>query len=380
MERPHQKMANAISADDGKINGKYPIFNDILTFLWCKMKLCPRDNLLQIAKSFYKREEIVTARDLLYEKYPSTDGIRRVRHRKSEDDLICIYNVLQEMETEDSPVFATYNLNNIPYVDLKNVDGVSLLYKQSKLEESQLELLQQQSLMRDQLWEISGFLQKIDDKCLKTDHPSRSLYSDVTSQRRSVSPTVHIPCTDPSSPPSVPRPPPAPPPARVREFLRDRRARDQRERPHLPMSGEVQESDTSDNSVIRISNKFVKDSEGFIHRNRKSRPLTLGRKSGTRVKVASVPKQARIFVSRLAPEFPVEELHEFVRELTGTDCEIHKLKTKYPNYSSFVITCDKISEKTLLDPDEWEKGIIIRPFFGRILKDVNSEEERDISS
>ena len=146
------------------------------------------------------------------------------------------------------------------------------------------------------------------------------------------------------------------------------------------MSGEVQESDTPDDSVMRISNKFVRDSEGFIHRNRKSRPLTLGRKIGTRVKVASVSKQARIFVSRLAPEFAVEELHEFVRELTGTDCEIHKLKTKYPNYSSFVIICDKINEKTLLDPDEWEKGILIRPFFGRLLKDVSSEEEGDNNS
>ena len=70
------KMAGATSSEDGKVDGKYPIFNDILTFLWCKMKMCPRDNLLYITKTFYKREDIITARDLLYEKCPTTDGKR----------------------------------------------------------------------------------------------------------------------------------------------------------------------------------------------------------------------------------------------------------------------------------------------------------------
>ena len=120
--------------------------------------------------------------------------------------------------------------------------------------------------------------------------------------------------------------------------------------------------------VMTIYSKFVKDSDGFIRRNKKpshpARPLTLGRKMGTRIKVAESTRKAKIFVSRLDPECHVEELREFIRELTGSDCEIDQLKTKYPSYSSFVITCDKQHEKTLLDPDEWETGIIIRPFWG----------------
>ena len=105
--------------EDGKVNGKYPIFSDILAFLWCKMKLCPRETLLHVTKSFYKRDEIVMARDLLYSKFPD-GGNRRAKHRKTEEDLISMYSVLQEIDTEDPPIFVSLNLNNIPFVDLKN--------------------------------------------------------------------------------------------------------------------------------------------------------------------------------------------------------------------------------------------------------------------
>ena len=120
--------------EEGKINGKYPVFSDVLAFLWCKMKMCPRDTLLYVIKSFYNRESIVAARDLLYNHVPEGE-VRRIKHRKSDDDLVSMYNVLQEVETADAPVFATINLNNIPCVDLKNIDGVSLMYKQTKLDE-----------------------------------------------------------------------------------------------------------------------------------------------------------------------------------------------------------------------------------------------------
>ena len=133
----------------------------------------------------------------------------------------------------------------------------------------------------------------------------------------------------------------------------------------------------------RISSKYVKDSEGFIRREKiprnMQRPLTMGRKTGTRIKVAPKVNKCKIFVSRLDPEFPLEELCQFVQELTGNaSCEIEKLKSRFPTYASFVITCDRCYEKTLLDPDEWEQGIIIRPFY--LKRSVNSnvvENEED---
>ena len=55
---------------NGKINGKTPIFNDVSSFLWCKMNVCPRDTILNVVKKFYNSEEISSARDVLYNSVP----------------------------------------------------------------------------------------------------------------------------------------------------------------------------------------------------------------------------------------------------------------------------------------------------------------------
>ena len=121
--------------------------------------------------------------------------------------------------------------------------------------------------------------------------------------------------------------------------------------------------------------KYWKDSEGFLHKNKRpTRPLTVGKKSGTRLKAVNVERKSRIFVSRLDPQLTGDDLREFVRDLTGTVCEITKLKTRFPTYASFVITCSKEHETLLMDPDEWEEGIIIRPFYGKVMKDRDPEE------
>ena len=73
-------------------------------------------------------------------------------------------------------------------------------------------------------------------------------------------------------------------------------------------------------------------------------------------------------------------MREFILELTRSDCEIEELKKTYPSYCSFVITCDKQHEKTLLGPDEWETGIIIRLFFGRKALKTSDNDSGDVSS
>ena len=193
--------------DEGKINGKYPIFNDILTFLWCKMKQCPRDTLLQIAKSFYKRDEIVESRDLLYENVPA-GGNRRVKHRKSEEDLISMYNVLQEIETEDAPVFATMDLNNIPCVDLKNIDGVALICKQSKMEIQLQDVVHQQVAMQNQLAVITEYMKKVvqanvDETKEQNDQPKHPNRKNVSGKQQAILLSPELPLTQPTPSPPV---------------------------------------------------------------------------------------------------------------------------------------------------------------------------------
>ena len=188
-----------------------------------------------------------------------------------------MYNVLQEMTTEDPPVFATVNLNNIPYIDLKNVDGVSLLYKQSKLEDQFQEMLQQQAVMQSQLSEMSEYLKNSNRCGLRGGSSGPPLYSHVTKddsrQQYDTSPNggtreQQNTSTQPrmrshlSQGPSLGD--------GLVELLHEQRVSTQL--PSLPsqytMEGVRRRAPVvNSDDDVRISSKFVKDSDGFIRRN-----------------------------------------------------------------------------------------------------------------
>ena len=112
--------------EDGKINGKFPIFDYLLAFLWSEMKVSPRDTLLNVSKTFYKPDDIAKSRDLLFRKLPNSTT-RRVKHRKTDYILKGMYELMQSVPTEDPPSFVAVDLNNIPFINLSNIDGAVLV-------------------------------------------------------------------------------------------------------------------------------------------------------------------------------------------------------------------------------------------------------------
>ena len=62
----------------------------------------------------------------------------------------------------------------------------------------------------------------------------------------------------------------------------------------------------------------------------------------------------------------VEEVRAYVGSFLSDEFENVKLKAKYPIYSSSVITCDEKHRETLMNPDEWEEGILLRPSIGKL--------------
>ena len=117
--------------EDGLLEGRKPIFNDILAFIWNKMGACPRDPLLKSVKDFYKLDCIVNARNLFHSCVPNDK--RRPLHRKAEDILAALYLEFQGLPSNHELVFVAMNLNNIPSVNLTNIDGAILVFKQNSL-------------------------------------------------------------------------------------------------------------------------------------------------------------------------------------------------------------------------------------------------------
>ena len=93
--------------------------------------------------------------------------------------------------------------------------------------------------------------------------------------------------------------------------------------------------------------------------------MLVGRKTGTTLKSVETTKLGSIFVSRLNPDITVEAVVEFVKGSTGEEPKVEKLSTKFPNHSSFKIVCNQNCENAILNPDEWEEGILIRRYFER---------------
>ena len=84
--------------------------------------------------------------------------VRRVKHRKSEDILESIYEIMQNIPVEESPVFVAPNLNNLPCIDLKNVDGPSIVCKQESMQKTVDSVLSEQESMKLQLGRIESAL------------------------------------------------------------------------------------------------------------------------------------------------------------------------------------------------------------------------------
>ena len=109
------------------------------------------------------------------------------------------------------------------------------------------------------------------------------------------------------------------------------------------------------------------DNDGFTLVSRRRRPrrcIITGSKSGTSLR--SVAQKVQIFVSRLEPDLLPSTLKDYVKEIIDDDCEVEKRSTRYPSYSSFVVTCDFRHKESLLNPEEWEDGVIIRRFYGML--------------
>ena len=52
-----------------------------------------------------------------------------------------------------------------------------------------------------------------------------------------------------------------------------------------------------------------------------------------------------------------------MKESFDKDVEATKLQTKYPTYSSLVISCNLDDKDLLLNPTSWEEGVLYRSDF-----------------
>ena len=302
------------------MEGKKLIFNDLLAFMWCKMEVTPRDTLINAITSYYKSEAILAARDEMAQNSESLD-CPRLKQRKTEQMLIAIYEVMMRLKVDSLVVFVAIDLNNIPCIDMKNIDGVAIQCRQDKLMELVENLLSEQRLMREQIVELQ--------EAVKTNAGTPPMVSE--------------------------RPDPQPLDAH------DDGQQAVRELPPLRSSDGVESARREPRTYASIATASLppqqpRRSEGPTPSNqrlqmgRRKPPPKTGRKEGNRLVVVPQIRKTRVFVSRLGPECTVEAIKSYATDLIGCECEVEKLETKFPTYSSFVISCNAQFRDKLLKP------------------------------
>ena len=143
----------------------------------------------------------------------------------------------------------------------------------------------------------------------------------------------------------------------------------QRFRKGTPTAVESDESSYAIDDDIDNPDASADDFEKVKSRRKRTRKrvdTVIGRKPVTRLGICPRARKFEAFVSRLGPDVTIDAVQEFCRSIINEDCKVEKLKTKFSTYSSFKITCNRWKKEALLNPDSWESGVFIRPFYTSI--------------
>ena len=94
--------------------------------------------------------------------------------------------------------------------------------------------------------------------------------------------------------------------------------------------------------------------------------MVTGRKTGTGIRTSTYAAKSKIFVSRIDPNVTAAEMKNFVSEIVSDQCEVLKLQSKFSSYASFLIIVEEKHRQKIFDPEAWEEGILLRPFYGKM--------------
>ena len=334
---------------DGKIGGKFPIFDNILAFLWCKMNTCPKDILLSVVQKFYTLEDVVKARETLFMRVSQRENEpRRVKHRKVEEILSGVYTILQGIPTEDPPVFVALDLNKIPCVELSKIDGVAIIHDQNETKQTLNKLVEEQKVMRQDLSKLENLLSHGSTR-LTAQAPSASTSRNQPRSYREVA-------NPRSNPPSE---------AQLRNSTVERDA--QTTSSVMQEQSVAPDQQETHNDDQRRGLEGDEDFTVVRNRNRRRRQSAItGTRTRNLLNVVPVTRKSRVFVSRLGPNTTADMLKNYVKDALDKEVEVTRLQTRYPTYASFVVSCNFLDKDTILSADSWEEGVLVREFRGKL--------------
>ena len=316
---------------DGKINGKTPVFNDILAFVYSKLKLFDISTLVGVITAYYSIEDLREARDLLYFLLDPNGYLPRLPNKCN---LSCgiVFHLNDEYD-DLQWIFLALDLNKIPSIDSDEEE--SFLFKEQHEVSLQLQqVLAEQVQVKEQLALIADQLGRIHKK-------EQCNITTISTQNEDQ---------------------PDKPLDKQRQALRSK------------------DSERTFSSVVQhhAPRGYTTDADGFMTKVKQPRQESghgTGRPRSKRPMVTGVKKQGalkptvntiRIFATRFHPDEAEVDLQAYVSNLIDDECSVEKIQVRTNLHSSFIITANRRYEQLLLDPNSWEEGVQVRYFYGRL--------------
>ena len=349
------------------------LINEVLCFMKNKMNILPFDILSKLCCDFYSEAEIVKAKELLYATaflhIDECDRPRMIGRRgasKATSDVEDMLKELLALSPANIPVYVAADLSKIPPVGPNNFNFSSIM--------NDVQTLKEQMCL----------LKKAVDVNLAA-HSALCSNSDATSNNN--------PVEEESPPPSTSQEPLVQSsPTRVKEvasMVNDVDSSD--ERTTSDEEEEALEALVQNTKQRRKQRNISNHSQP--HRagnNRDSRPSALrsahstdvqkqpgklitGSGRGFALKATAhrteqnngnptVRTTTGIFVTRLAQATRPRDVAKHVRQETGQNCRCEPLTTRHDSYRSFCIRCPARMRQTLLNPNVWPRGVLVREY------------------
>ena len=323
--------------DDIEMNGQIVVLNDVLAFIYGKLKLVNEETVRSITERYFSVQDLREARNMLYSRIRPKDELSQLPKQRSKEEIVSIITELVRNYKDDF-LFLPKDINNLPNIDILDKDSVKFFLDQSAIQQQLAGVLAEQAAVKKQLEDISAQLLLLREpkprsfaQCLKIDSqtepgtPSRCTASNPRSPR----------ATSGLSGASGPR---------------------------LEMRCEVEETPQPRGYTV--------DGEGFMSRAKKDsrpkrqRPMVIGTKSPTKLK--PIVNDVRIFATRFSPDESETDIRKYIFDITGIECTVERILARTSRHASFLITASRRHEQVLLDPNTWEEGIQVRHFYGRL--------------
>lgn len=362
------------------------IVNELLCFVQNKINTVPYDLLAKVCAEFYDHEDIYQSKQLMHKLSDENTRPRFIKHKgedKSYKDMKDIQYLMLQMNVPYTHQFVVKDLANLPPLSLLNSDNSKILQEIDKLKtevkavvlnqkdfaEQMLQLKQQKTVHTS----IQG-TQTVspDDIFAQTQDKSRHVHQSILNSQETHPKTVIDVDDEPDdssdqdgkSDSNLDRSP-YPPVYRTPVPVSNRFA--ELSTPLHPTK--FSRTFTRSRVNYTLGKSYATATKNGSQQSQATRGI-VGNGANTTIHAATVtktpPRNRRctgLFVTRLKPNTPAENLQRHVLKETGLKLLVVKLKTRYDTYSSFHVKCDKQVLSKLLNSYMWPKGTFIKPFF-----------------